>query len=61
MPYKIVSAFHWYANKRGKGDIFSVASSFTCKHFVPFFNIMSAYLIHKRATDLHLIDSHESL
>ena len=61
MPYKFVSAFHWQANTRGKGDMFSVASSFTCKHFAPFFNIVSAYIIHERTTSLHLIDSRESL
>ena len=32
-----------------------------CKHCVLDFNIVSACLIHKRAIDLHLADSRESL
>ena len=44
-----------------EGGLFSEAFPFVCKYFAPFFNIVSACLIHKRVIDLHLIDSRESV
>ena len=46
---------------RSEGGLFSEAFPFVCKYFAPIFNIVSACLIHKRAIDLHLIDSCESV
>ena len=45
----------------GRGEMFSEVFSFICKYFALIFNIVSACLIHKRAIDLHLIDSCESV
>ena len=45
----------------GKAETLNETFPFVCKSFVPFFNIVSACLIHKRVIDLHLIDSRESV
>jgi lipoprotein len=45
----------------GKAETLNETFPFVCKYFAPIFNIVSACLIHKRAIDLHLIDSRESV
>ena len=44
-----------------KREMFSGAFLFICKYFAPVFNIVSACLIHKRDTGLHLNDFRDSL
>ena len=45
----------------GRGEIFSAVFFFHCKYFELIFNIVSACLIHKRDTGLHLNDFRDSL
>ncbi len=44
-----------------KREIFSGFFLFLCKYFALIFNIVSACLIHKRDTGLHLNDFRDSL
>ncbi len=50
----------WKVDSCGKGEMFSDGTLAVCKHFAPFFNIVSACLSRKCAIDLHLTDSRES-